>query len=78
MPDPVNTGALELLPYYDDYHLLQTSTMGLTNGAGQSNHSPFGMEMGQFLVDSDLNVLNYPSFAYNRATAPQDGSYGPA
>ncbi|KAK5065097.1 hypothetical protein LTR84_000933 [Exophiala bonariae] len=72
MPDPPNTGAPELLPYYDDYHLLQTSILGGANVAGQNNHSPFGMEMGQFLLDSDLNVLNYNSFAYSRATAPHD------
>lgn len=75
--DPPNTGGVEMLPYYDDYHLLQGSIMGAANGATQNHHSPFGMEMGQFLLEDDLNVLNYHSFAYNRATAPQGGSYGP-
>lgn len=76
MPALPNAGAVELLPYYDDYHLLQTSAMGVTNVAGQSSNSPFGLEMGQFLLEGDLNVLNYHSFAYNHAGLPQDRPYG--
>jgi hypothetical protein len=53
--------------------------MGMTNiGAGQNGYSPFGMEMGQFLLEGDLAGMNYHSFAYNRGMAPQDRSYHPA
>ncbi|OCT49144.1 hypothetical protein CLCR_04559 [Cladophialophora carrionii] len=50
-----------------DYALLHTSAAGMFNGMIQSNkQSPLGMELGEFMLDGDLEFLSSHSFAYNR------------
>lgn len=50
-----------------DYALIQNPAMGMFNGmVTSSRHSPLGMELGEFMLDGDLEFLSSHSFAYNR------------
>jgi hypothetical protein len=50
-----------------DYALLHTSAAGMFNGLVPSTkQSPLGMELGEFMLDGDLEFLSSQSFAYNR------------
>jgi hypothetical protein len=40
-----------------------TAAMG--NGLLNSKHSPLGMELGEFILDGDLNFLSSRLFEYN-------------
>ncbi|EXJ56967.1 hypothetical protein A1O7_07311 [Cladophialophora yegresii CBS 114405] len=54
-----------------DYALLHTNpAVGMFNGMIPSNkQSPLGMELGEFMLDGDLEFLSSHSFAYNRGAA---------
>jgi hypothetical protein len=39
---------------------------GMTNRELHSKHSPLGMEMGEFMLDGDLEFLNSQMIEYNQ------------
>ena len=54
-----------------DYAVLQNTAMGMFNGmVSSTKQSPLGMELGEFMLDGDLEFLSSHSFAYNRGVAP--------
>jgi len=56
-----------------DYALLQNNAMGMFNSmapGGSTKQSPLGMELGEFMLDGDLEFLSSHSFHYNRAAPP--------
>ncbi len=55
------------MPQAGDYALLQNSAVGMFNGmVSSTKQSPLGMELGEFMLDGDLEFLSSHSYAYNR------------
>jgi hypothetical protein len=55
------------MPQQGDYALLQNSAVGFYNGmVPNSKQSPLGMELGEFMLDGDLDFLSSQQYGYNR------------
>ncbi|RFU24957.1 hypothetical protein B7463_g11376, partial [Scytalidium lignicola] len=49
-----------------DSSLLHDGVTGLVNGVSRNKHSPLGMELGEFMLDGDLDFLSNQLFGFNR------------
>ena len=67
-PYAQNHQAYSQMQHEGDYALLQNTAVGMFNNGmiSSTKQSPLGMELGEFMLDGDLEFLSSHSYAYNR------------